>query len=393
FTLPEKRNDLQKKTLEDAFLKSDPARAGLLAEIDALTKKEPKVVTSMVVAPRATPRVTNVHLRGEFLQPGAVVEPEAPAVLPPLETTASAGAKPRPNRLHLARWLVSNDHPLTARVTVNRVWQVYFGLGLVETENDFGTQGTPPSHPDLLDWLADDFRSSGWSLKRLHRLILTSGVYRQASHRRRDMETIDPRNRLLARQNRLRLEAEGLRDAALAVGGLLSTKIGGPSVFPYQPDGVMQLAQVNRPWTTSAGGDQYRRTLYTYYWRSTPHPFLKLFDAPDAQRSCTRRTRSNTPLQALTLLNDLAFVECAEALADRLRREGPPGAADDRPRIDYAFRLCLGRSPTERETAALLTLVEQERRAAAPAPTGKEDAAWNAVARVLLNIDEFLTRE
>ncbi|MGL5094158.1 MAG: DUF1553 domain-containing protein, partial [Planctomycetia bacterium] len=139
FTLPEKRNDLQNKTLEDAFLKSDPARAGLLAEIDALTKKEPKVVTSMVVAPRATPRVTNVHLRGEFLQPGAVVEPEAPAVLPPLETTASAGAKPRPNRLHLARWLVSNDHPLTARVTVNRVWQVYFGLGLVETENDFGT--------------------------------------------------------------------------------------------------------------------------------------------------------------------------------------------------------------------------------------------------------------
>ncbi|MGL5094663.1 MAG: DUF1553 domain-containing protein, partial [Planctomycetia bacterium] len=199
--------------------------------------------------------------------------------------------------------------------------------------------------------------------------------------------------RLLARQNRLRLEAEGLRDAALAVGGLLSTKIGGPSVFPYQPDGVMQLAQVNRPWTTSAGGDQYRRTLYTYYWRSTPHPFLKLFDAPDAQRSCTRRTRSNTPLQALTLLNDLAFVECAEALADRLRREGPPGAADDRPRIDSAFRLCLGRRPTERETAALLTLVEQERRAAAPAPTGKEDAAWNAVARVLLNIDEFLTRE
>ena len=199
---------------------------------------------------------------------GASVTPGVPAVLPAIRARNAA----KPDRLDLARWLTDPAHPLTARVTINRVWQAYFGRGLVETENDFGTQGTPPSHPELLDWLATELIARGWSLKAMHRLIVTSQTYRQSSHSRSDLDRIDPGNRLLARQSRLRLEAEAIRDSALAVSGLLAPKIGGPSVFPPQPDGVMNFGQMRRPWKISAGSDRYRRGLYTFFWRATPHP-------------------------------------------------------------------------------------------------------------------------
>jgi hypothetical protein len=270
-------------------------------------------------------------------------------------------------------------------VTVNRIWQGHFGRGLVETENDFGTQGAPPSHPELLDWLACELVARGWSQKALHRLIVTSATYRQSSHATPEIVARDPDNRLLARQARLRLDAEAIRDAALAASGLLTRKVGGPSVFPPQPDGVMALGQLRREWKADRGPDRYRRGLYTFFWRSAPHPDLVVFDAPDAGTACTRRNRSNTPLQALTLLNDQGFFEFARALAARVLNEGP---ADDAGRVAYAFRLCVGRLPKERERQVLLRLLQREREAATPDAT-----AWTSVARVLLNLDEFITRE
>lgn len=282
--------------------------------------------------------------------------------------------------MDLARWLVDPSNPLTARVTVNRLWQVAFGRGLVETENDFGTQGTPPSHPELLDWLATELVERGWSLKSIHRLIFTSATYRQSSHWR----SSDPENRLLARQSRQRIDAELVRDVALSASGLLNPEIGGPSVFPPQPDGVMNLGQMRREWKADDGPERFRRGLYTYFWRATPHPLFTLFDAPDGTRSCTRRARSNTPLQALTLLNDQAFVECAEGLAGRLIRD----ASTDDDRLTIGFRSCLSRPPTDRERERLRALVAQSR-------SGGEDerATWTTVARVLMNLDEFITRE
>ncbi|MCA9100018.1 MAG: DUF1553 domain-containing protein, partial [Planctomycetales bacterium] len=275
-----------------------------------------------------------------------------------------------------------------------------FGLGIVETENDFGTQGEPPTHPELLDWLAAEFVDAGWSLKAMHRLIVTSATYRQSSRYRPELAEVDPRNRLLARQHRLRLEAEIVRDVALSASGLLSREIGGPSVFPPQPDGVMELAQVKRAWETSPGDDAHRRGIYTHFWRSTPYPFLKTFDAPDANTSCTRRTRSNTPLQSLTLLNDAVFNECANALVDRVFDAMP--VADDRSRLDYAFRLALCRVPTSAELARLegaLVAIDATSAERTDADVLNHDAsahsrpAWNTVARVLLNLDEFVTRE
>ncbi|HZY88153.1 MAG TPA: DUF1553 domain-containing protein, partial [Gemmataceae bacterium] len=324
------------------------------------------------------PRPTHVMIAGDFLRKGAAVTPGVFVVLPPLPAK-------KPNRLDLARWLTDRRNPLTARVTVNRFWQQYFGAGLVETENDFGTQGTPPTHPELLDWLASEFRDGGWHVKALHRLIVTSATYRQSSHARPELATLDPRNKLLARQNRLRLDAEVVRDAALAASGLLVPKVGGPSVYPPQPQGVYAFTQVPRTWKASVGPDRYRRGLYTFFWRSAPHPDLVVFDAPDAGTACTRRNRSNTPLQALTLLNDQGFFEFAQALAGRILKEGP---ADDAGRIACGFRLCLGRPPRESERQVLLRLLRHERAAAAP-----EETAWTSVARVLLNLDEFITRE
>jgi hypothetical protein len=303
-------------------------------------------------------------------------------------------------RLDLARWIVSTNNPLTARVIVNRVWQQYFGRGLVETENDFGTQGSPPSHPELLDWLAREFmepasfnverstlndpRSAPWSLKHLHRLIVTSATYRQSSKARPELAVIDPNNKLLARQNRLRLDAEIVRDVCLTASGLLNDKIGGPSVFPPQPDGVMTLGQSRREWKPSTGPDRYRRGMYTFFWRATPHPSLMVFDSADGFSTCTRRLRSNTPLQALTLLNDEAFHEFAQALAARILKEGPK---TDDARIDHTFRLCLSRPPSTGERKRLLDLLNKE------LAVTDESTAWATVSRVLLNLDETITRE
>ena len=281
------------------------------------------------------------------------VSPGVPAVLP------SLSGPDQKSRLDLARWLVAPNHPLTSRVFVNRVWEHYFGMGLVPTEDNFGLSGEPPSQPELLDWLAAEFIARGWSLKALHRLIVGSATYRQSSHSRPELAGVDPSNRLLARQSRLRLEAEAIRDCALSVSGLLSRKIGGPSVFPYQPDGIMKGRADRGVWVESPGADRYRRGMYTHFWRLTPHPFLRLFDAPDATAACTRRIRSNTPLQALTLLNDPTFTECARALADRLRNDVPEG---DRERVRHGFRLCLGREPTADEIRKVERYLDDQRR-------------------------------
>jgi hypothetical protein len=250
-------------------------------------------------------------------------------------------------------------------VIVNRIWQQYFGRGIVETENDFGMQGTPPSHPELLDWLANEFIERKWSLKQMHRVIVTSRTYRQTSADRPELREKDPSNYLLARQQRLRLDAEIVRDVALAASGLLSPKLGGPPVYPPIPDGVMGQGQVKRVWAVSEGEDRYRRGIYTFVYRATPPPSLNVFDAPDGFSSCTRRIRSNTPLQALTLMNDAGFFECAAALEQIIQKEG----------LETAFRRCTSRAPKPDELAVLQRL-----------------DTLNA-ARVLLNLDETVTRE
>ena len=327
------------------------------AELDRRLNSVP---TTMVLQERATPRKTSILIKGDFTRPAEEVTPGTPAVLHPFQVTSGAA-----NRLDLARWITSRENPLTARVIVNRVWQRYFGRGIVETENDFGAQGSPPSHPELLDWLALELQDRQWSLKAVHRLIVTSHTYRQASAERADLRAADPHNYLLARQRRLRLEAEVIRDVSLAASGLLSPKLGGPPVFPPIPEGVMGQGQVKHAWNVSAGEDRYRRGLYTFIFRATPPPALAVFDAPDGYASCTRRSRSNTPLQALTLLNDAAFVECATALARVVEQQG----------IEEAFRRCTARRPQPDEFAVLTRL----------------DAL--SAARVLLNLDETMTRE
>jgi hypothetical protein len=345
------------------------------------------------------PPPTHILIKGDFRSPGIGVEPGTPAVLPPPEAGAPG------NRLTLARWLVGPENPLTARVTINRVWQEYFGRGLVRTSEDFGTQGERPSHPQLLDWLACEFRDGGWSLKRMHRLIVTSATYRQSSRQRPELRERDPDNALLARQSRLRLPAELIRDSALKVSGLLHPEVGGKSVRPPQPKGVAELGYANAvKWPESQGPDRYRRGLYIHFQRTVPYPQLVTFDAPDANLSCSRRQRSNTPLQALNLLNDPVFLEAAQGLAMRVLIEGPEDAAG---RLEYAYRLALTRAPDAREADRLQTLIgkqklllkdrPEEARALFPLPLDGVDAldaaAWTAAARVILNLDEFLHRE
>jgi hypothetical protein len=291
-------------------------------------------------------------------------------------------------------------------VTVNWIWQKYFARGIVPTLEDFGTQGERPSHPELLDWLASELVRQQWSLKAMHKLIVTSATYRQSSAARPELQGRDPLNVLLARQNRMRLEAEAVRDNALAVSGLLVPAVGGPSVRPPQPAGISELTYAGAAkWVESTGPDRYRRGLYTWFQRTSPHPMLMTFDAPDSNLSCVRRERSNTPLQALTLLNDTMFVECAQALARRIVEEEKSGTQE---RIRHTFRLCLARAPTPEEQAVLGGLFEELLRSSKANPEaaakliGKEKprgvataeaAAWVAMARALLNLDEFVTRE
>jgi mono/diheme cytochrome c family protein len=421
---PDQRTEKQKQTLAAHFRAMDAELKKRFERIAALKKQEPKFPTTMVLAELPKPRETHLHISGDFTRKGEKVAVGVPSVLHSL-----ANAKPQAaNRLDLARWLVERDNPLLGRVTMNRLWQRYFGKGIVETENDFGLQATPPTHPELLDWLATEFvgnvegangsepraqsaphsndRPAAWSLKAMHRLIVTSATYRQTSRARPELAEVDPHNKLLARQNRLRLDAEVVRDNALAASGLLSLKIGGPSVFPPQPEGVYQFTQVQRSWKTSTGPDRYRRGLYTFLQRSAPYPALSVFDAPDANSSCTRRIRSNTPLQALTLLNDPAFVELAKGMAERILKEA---TANDQARLRHAFRLCLAREAGPAETQLLhrylVTQLDEYRArpdeartllglASGASPSDlPERAAWTALARVLLNLDEFITRE
>jgi hypothetical protein len=352
-------------------------------QLGRLEMRERTATSTLVMQELPKPRKSNIFIKGDFTRPGEPVTPNTLSILPPLKAD-------NPNRLDLARWLFDPANPLPARVMVNRVWQQYFGRGIVETENDFGTQGIAPTHPELLDWLATEFAAQQWSLKTLHRLIVTSATYRQSSRARSDLEIADPINKLLARQSRLRLDAEVVRDVALAASGLFVPKLGGPPVYPPQPDGVMTLGQVKRTWTPSEGENRYRRGLYTHFWRATPHPALSVFDAADGFSACTRRLRSNTPLQALTLLNDRQFFEFAGALADRIEREG---GADDAAKIEHAFKLCVSRPPTPDEARRVKELLAQLQAPVGDVPAATPKEAWTTVARVLLNLDETITRE
>jgi hypothetical protein len=316
--------------------------------------------TTLVLKELAKPRKTHLLTAGDFTRPAEEVAPGVLATLHAFKPDQGSV-----DRLDLARWIVAKDNPLTSRVIANRVWQAYFGRGLVETENDFGSQGTSPSHPELLDWLAVELVDRGWSLKSLHRTIVLTRAYRRDSANRADLIEKDPDNRLLARQTRLRLDAELVRDSALVASGLLTHKVGGPPVYPPIPDGVMSLGQVKRVWNTSKGEDRTRRGLYTFTYRVTPPPAFAVFDAPDGLSTCTRRNRSNTPLQALTLLNDPAYFEAAQALAKVIEKEG----------LATAFRRCTSRAPEATELAVL-------------SPLDRLSAA-----RALLNLDETITRD
>jgi hypothetical protein len=348
------------------------------------------------------PRTTKLLHRGDFLSPENTVVPAALSTLPPVKSRESEMA----DRLDLGRWLVSRDNPLTARVTVNHIWAKLFGAGIVGTVNDFGVRGDRPTHPELLDWLASDFMDQGWSRKKLIKLILMSATYRQSSVNRPEFADVDPQNKLLWRQNRLRVEAEIVRDLHLAASGILSPKVGGPSVFPPMPEDVANLSYANNfKWVTSKGADAHRRGLYTFFKRTAPYPDLMTFDCPDANTTNVKRTVSNTPLQALTTLNAEAFAEAAKALAKNVVEAS---LANDDERITRLFRTCVSRAPSEKETKSLRTLLYDSRgwyaKHAEEAKTltkGYESkqaatdelAAWTATARIVLNLDEFVTRE
>ncbi len=371
-----RRNDEQAAVVFEAFANTDEAWRERRATMRAVEKLSPKIITSLIMKDLPEPRQAYIHQGGDFLRKGENVFPGTPAILPPLGNTGPA------TRADLAQWLTSRQNPLTARVTVNRMWMRYFGRGIVETEDDFGRQGSGPSHPELLDWLAVEFMERGWSQKALHRLILTSAAYQQSSAADHPEATEkDPRNILLSRQNRFRLEGEIIRDAGLVASGLFAPKVGGPSVYPPIPAGVMNSGQNAREWVTSIGEDRYRRGMYTFLWRATPHPTMSLFDGPDAVASCTRRNRSNSPLQALTLLNDEAVKEFADALAARALKSKDP--------LGHAFELAMARQPNATERERLRRFVASQKDEAG----GSEVAAYTGLARVLLNLDEFMTRE
>jgi hypothetical protein len=403
-TPAERRTPEGRKALAAHYRSIAPAFRAVRDAISALEKSRPKIpaLPVMVELPRDRRRTSRILNKGNFLDPGEVVEPGVPMFLHPLPDGA-----PR-DRRGLALWLVDPRNPLTARVAVNRIWAGVFGVGLVETEEDFGTQGEPPSHPELLDWLAVEYLRLGWDTKALLRQIVTSATYRQASRVTPELLARDPHNRLLARAPRHRLEAEMIRDQALALGGLLSRKLHGPSVFPPQPEGLWQAAfNGQRTWMTSDGVDRYRRALYTFWRRTVPYPSMATFDAPSREVCAIRRTRTSTPLQALVTLNDPVYVEAAQALARRIVREGGTTVED---RVRFGLRLCLGRPPEARQVEVLVALFEGRRDRyrgdpdaalalatdpLGPLPPGTdaaELAAWTTVANVLLNLDGVLTK-
>jgi hypothetical protein len=429
----DKRDDAQRARLKEYFESIAPELKETRDALAGARKAEKEwndsipIVSVMEELPK--PRQTHVLSRGNFLSKGEVVQPGVPAVLHPIATNQPM------NRVALAKWLVDTNNPLTARVVVNRLWEQLFGIGMVETAEDFGTQGEPPSHPKLLDWLAREFMAptvntlnrytvkpeidstiqrfndstiTRGDTKRMLKLIVTSATYRQSSKVTPELFQRDPYNRLLARGPRRRLEAEMLRDQALAVSGLLSRKLGGSPVMPPQPDGVWQVVYSGDKWETSKGEDKYRRGIYTFWRRTSPYPSMVSFDAPSREFCVVRRPRSNTPLQALTLLNDPVYVECAQALAKRMLMEG---GSNPEQRAAFGLRACLSRAPKSSEVQKLVGLAEKElarySQETASATNlvkfaaGKisddisapELAAWTVVANVLLNLDEFVMKQ
>lgn len=364
-------------------------------------KKAPPAPAIPVLVENPSPPKTHILIRGDFLRPGEEIRPFTPAFLPQARHDG-----PDPSRLDFARWLVSDENPLTPRVTVNRIWNHLFGRPLVATADDFGLRGEKPSHPLLLDWLATEFRRNGWSQKGLIRTIVCSATYRQSSATRPELLDRDPNNVWLARQSRVRLEAEILRDASLSVSGLLAPRIGGPSVRPPQPPGISELTYAGAAkWVESQGPDRFRRGLYTWFQRTSPYPMLMTFDAPDSNVCVVKRERSNTPLQSLTLLNDRIFVDCHQALGRRMESEFTGNVEE---RIRAGFRVCLGRAPSGDETKVLEGLFHdletafqghpEQARALLGAPRATHEAqiqgaAWVALARTMMNLDEFVTRE
>jgi mono/diheme cytochrome c family protein len=410
FLDPAKRSEVQQVAMTDTVIGScgnlfpkpqcEAMKLGELRnKLSDLRAAAPQISYAPVLMEGDTSRKTYVHLKGDWREHGAEVQPATPAILPPLP------AGPEPARLRLARWLVAPENPLTARVAVNRLWQEVFGRGIVHTSEDFGSQGDRPTHPELLDWLASEFVARGWSMKQMIRLMVTSATYRQSSNARPELESRDPDNTLLARQSTLRLPAELIRDEALSAAGLLDLRIGGRSVKPPQPKGVAELSYAGSvKWVESTGADRYRRGMYIHFQRTSPYPQLMNFDAPSAELSCTRRERTDTPLQALNLMNDAVFFEAAQGLALRVMRGGGETFGG---RLDYAYLVTLGRAPSTRERARMEKyyaqsregLAQDENTVSALFPNRIEGvpqvdaAAWVELSRVMLNLDEFITRE
>ncbi len=406
---PAKRSELQQTAMLDVFLGScgnlypkehcdDLKVKDVRTKLNELIAKLPPVSYAPVLLENDAPPKAYIHIKGDWREHGEEVKPGTLASLPPLPAGDTG-------RLGLARWLVSPEHPLTSRVAVNRIWQEIFGRGIVLTSEDFGTQGDRPTHPELLDWLASEFMQRGWSSKQMVRLLVTSATYRQASNARPELAAKDPDNTLYARQSRLRLPAELIRDGALSAAGLLDLRIGGKSVRPPQPKGVAELSYGGSvKWEESTGSDRYRRGLYILFQRTVPYPQLMTFDAPSASLACTRRERTDTPLQALNLLNDPVFFEAAQGLALRIMHEASGGF---RERLNYAYAITLGRAPTAHEAERMgkyfdetrSTLQKTHDTIAALFPNQlegtpqAETAAWVELSRVLLNLDEFITRD
>ncbi len=349
-------------------------------EIETAWKQHPQGSTTLVLDSREQPRMTTVLKRGDFTKPGEKVATGVPAVLNPLPKNADG------SRLTFAKWLVDPKSPTAARAYVNRVWQAVFGTGLVETAEDFGTQGAPPIHPELLDWLAVDFMEHAWSTKHLIKLIVSSETYQQSSKVTPQLLERDPYNRLLARGPRFRVEGEVVRDIQLAASGLLNAEVGGRPVMPPAPAHLFEkpASYAPFPWKVEEGAEKYRRSVYVFRRRSTPYPFLSTFDVPNGESSCIRRSKSNTPLQALMTLNETMSLETAKALGERMWKEG---GTDDTSRIAYGFKLCTGRAPTPKESSVLLEMLHRHEQ------KKSELAPQTLVARVLLNLDETITKE
>ncbi|MEX2114070.1 MAG: PSD1 and planctomycete cytochrome C domain-containing protein [Pirellulales bacterium] len=398
----DKRSQDQTAKLLAHYRGLSPAWSARNAEVARLQAELERVSTTTLVMKEGPLRPTHVAVRGNYRNLGDVVEPGLPAALDP----PTAGA--RLDRLALAEWLVDRRNPLTARVAVNRLWQEIFGVGIVETAEDFGNQGEPPVHPELLDWLATEYQGLDWDTKALLKLMVMSATYCQSSHTNAELAARDPYNRLLARGPRVRLSAEAVRDQALQVSGLLSAKLYGPPVHPPQPlNGLAAAFGASTDWETSHGDDRYRRALYTLWRRNLPYASMLAFDAPERSVCSVRRIRSNTPLQALVTLNDPVFVEAAQALARRILSEGGTSAES---RAEFAFCQVLLRAPQPVETQRMVMLLEQARHALAedagnaltlatkplgPLPSdvdAVEAAAWTVVGNVLLNLDETLSK-